>query len=1074
MAVLGTLEYLISIDSSKISSGLNSAEGKVKGFGNRLSAWTVAKGQMLGGLITKAGQATMRFVGGAVQESQTFDKSMSQVAATLGKSTKEIQNLTDFAREMGSKTAFTANEAAQGLNYMALAGYDASTSMKMLPSVLNLAAAGNFDLARASDMVTDAQSALGLTVEETEIMVDQMAKTSSKTNTSVEQLGEAFLTVGGTAKKLKGGTAELSALLGVLANNGIKGAEGGTALRNVLNGLSNPAGKAAKQLKRLKIDAYDKEGNLRSMTDVLSEFREKTDKMTTKQRTDLFAKMFNVRDLKSVEALLSMTSDDWAKLTKEIEDSNGAADKMAKTQLDNLAGDMTLFDSALSEAKLTIVEGLTPTLRNFAKIGTQWLTDFSKGFKEKGLAGAIDASRKAFDTMVRKMRRSENPVVRFLAQSVLAFKRGFTWNTFRDVVTKGWDLIREGFGNLGKLIFGENADGTTKWPTWETVGAVVSGAWEGIKNGFKTLSKLIFGENADGTTKWPTWETVSTFVSGAWDGIKEGFSNLGKLVFGENADGTTNWPTWDTVKDTVTKAWEKICEEAGKLKGFVLGDTGSAADVFTTLLTNFTNLKETIEQGAIDIGTWFFGEENSATVVAAVKEISDAIVAIGTAVLAIEVTKGITDFIALFQQGGAFAQIFGSGGTLATFLTTNKVGLIVGGIALALVEIIEHWDQIEPALKEFGGWINQYVLEPIKQVGEWIDTNIIQPIKNIIAEFKKTFGLDLPEPVASGENGELTQNSANDLLWELGENGNPEKNGRLFRDDAGNGWRDGGFIDSMKKSMEDAGYSADQVADAVEAVSQKLKEGDVQWVKDFVASMTDAQSQCDMIKEALGELTSEDWEIKVKLKQEGEESETKGTPVYKDRRRTPTLPGHEEGANAVEQQQQLQQELAQTGSAGTSAGTSVKSGMNEAQSATSKVREQLELAAAALESLKGEHDIKLNLITGGGGGLLDGGDNSNIIAPGNAKGVPTVPYDDYLTRLHRGEMVLTKSQARQYREGGSGGGVDISAMAASIVAAVREGMAGASVNSYLDGKGVTDNVNRRTSNKLRARRFSMA
>ena len=93
---------------------------------------------------------------------------------------------------------------------------------------------------------------------------------------------------------------------------------------------------------------------------------------------------------------------------------------------------------------------------------------------------------------------------------------------------------------------------------------------------------------------------------------------------------------------------------------------------------------------------------------------------------------------------------------------------------------------------------------------------------------------------------------------------------------------------------------------------------------------------------------------------------------------------------------------------------------------------------------------------------------------GHAKGLNTVPYDNYLASLHRGEMVLTKSQARQYREGGSGGGVDISAMAASIVAAVREGMAGASVNSYLDGKGVTDNVNRRTSNKLRARRFSMA
>lgn len=128
---------------------------------------------------------------------------------------------------MGASTAFSATECSQALNYLALAGYNTQQMCDTLPTVLNLAAAGGFDLATASDMVTDAMSALGMETLEADVMVDQMAKTASSTNTSVEQLGEGILKIGATAKSIKGGTAELNTALGILANNGIKGAEGG-------------------------------------------------------------------------------------------------------------------------------------------------------------------------------------------------------------------------------------------------------------------------------------------------------------------------------------------------------------------------------------------------------------------------------------------------------------------------------------------------------------------------------------------------------------------------------------------------------------------------------------------------------------------------------------------------------------------------------------------------------------------------------------------------------------------------------------------------------------------------------
>ena len=150
---------------------------------------------------------------------------------------------------MGAKTAFSASECAEALNYLALAGYNTQEMADTLPTVLNLAAAGNIDLASASDMVTDAMSALGMETADADKMVDQMAKTASTTNTSVGQLGEGILTIGATAKTVKGGTAELNTALGILANNGIKGAEGGTHLRNVILSLQSPTDVATKSLR---------------------------------------------------------------------------------------------------------------------------------------------------------------------------------------------------------------------------------------------------------------------------------------------------------------------------------------------------------------------------------------------------------------------------------------------------------------------------------------------------------------------------------------------------------------------------------------------------------------------------------------------------------------------------------------------------------------------------------------------------------------------------------------------------------------------------------------------------------
>ena len=385
-------EYKLAIQiAGTIASSFNSSVGAAQ---SKLSALGKVAGTAMKAAAAASAAATAAVAGFAATSVKTgmeFDSAMSQVAATMGKTTDEIQELRDFAQEMGATTAFSATQAAEALNFMALAGYDAETSMAMLPNVLNLAAAGTMELQDASDMVTDAQSALGLTLEQTAAMVDQMAAASSKSSTNVAQLGEAILTVGGTAQYMAGGTQELNTVLGVLADNGIKGAEGGTHLRNMLLKLSAPTADATKLLNSLGVQVFDAQGNMRSFTEIFPELNAAMSSLTDQERLDAMATLFNSRDIASATALLGTTTERWEELGAAIGDSAGAAEQMAKTQLDNLKGDITLFKSAMEGAQIALSDQLTPSLREFVQFGSEGLSELTTAFQDGGLDGAMEA-----------------------------------------------------------------------------------------------------------------------------------------------------------------------------------------------------------------------------------------------------------------------------------------------------------------------------------------------------------------------------------------------------------------------------------------------------------------------------------------------------------------------------------------------------------------------------------------------------------------------------------------------------------------------------------------------------------
>lgn len=436
---LMTLRAKLLLDDSDYNKGLNSAEKKAGGFAKALGSGLKTVAKVGAVALAAAGTAAVAFAKNAVETGMVFDKSMSAVSATMGKKAHEmieyngqtmesIDALNAYALEMGRTTAFSASQAADALGYMALAGYNAEESMSMLPTVLNLAAAGDIELAYASDMVTDAQSALGLSMDQTTEMVNQMAIASSTTNTSVSQLGEAILTVGGTAKSLKGGTAELTQVLGLLADNGIKGAEGGTHLRNMMISLTKPTKDAQKQLKKLGVQVYDSNGEMRSMESIFGDLSTAMSKMTDKQKTEAINKIFNKTDLSAVNALLGTSAERWEEVGQAIADADGAAQDMANTKLDNLAGDITLFQSALEGAKIALSNKLTPALRKVVQYGTKAIERLTKAFDKGGFSGLVNELTKILSEVIGKIVDYVPKVIEIAGELLGALVTGFIKN----------------------------------------------------------------------------------------------------------------------------------------------------------------------------------------------------------------------------------------------------------------------------------------------------------------------------------------------------------------------------------------------------------------------------------------------------------------------------------------------------------------------------------------------------------------------------------------------------------------------------------------------------------------------
>lgn len=601
----------------------------------------------------------------SVTTAANFESSMSQVQATMGitkdsmstldgQSVNTMDALSNLAKEMGASTAFSATECAEALNYLALAGYSTQEMADTLPTVLNLAAAGGIDLASASDMVTDAMSALGMETAEADTMVDQMAKTASTTNTSVAQLGEGILTIGATAKSIKGGTAELNTALGILANNGIKGAEGGTHLRNIILSLQNPTDQAAAKMQELGVSVYDSEGNMRSMNDILGDLNTSMEGMTSEDKANIISTIFNKTDLSSVNALLANTGSTWDSLQSSIENSAGAAQQMADTQLDNLQGQLTLLKSALEGLAISFGQLLMPALKSIVgavqKV-VDWLNSLDEGTKKvivtvalvagalgpvlivvgkvisavgtimtivPKIAGVINTVKTAFMALNATM--LANPIVLIVA-AIVALIAIFVvlWNKcegFRNF----WKGLWEGIKNIVSTVV-EALKGF-----FTGVIDFVKNNWQGLLlmlvNPFAGAFKLLY-DNCEGfrnfingilekiktalTNAWTAittgiqtaWNAISSFFTTIWEGIKTIFSTVLEAIKTAittyiNAYKTVITTVFNAIKTVVTTVWNAIKTAIDTVLNAIKTAMTTAWNAIKTTVTTVVNAIKTV------------------------------------------------------------------------------------------------------------------------------------------------------------------------------------------------------------------------------------------------------------------------------------------------------------------------------------------------------------------------------------------------------------------------------------------------------------------------------------------------
>lgn len=597
--------------ADNLGDAVDDAGDKAKSAGD--GGFTVLKGaiaDLVANAISKAVEALKDFAKEVVNVGMEFDTQMSKVKAISGATADEMTALRDKAKEMGESTKYTATEAGEAFEYMAMAGWKSSDMLNGIEGIMNLAAASGENLGTTSDIVTDALTAFGLSAKDAGHFADVLAAAATNSNTNVGMLGQSFKYVAPLAGAMSYSAEDIAVALGLMANAGIKADMAGTSLRNVLQRMAKPTKESENAMTELGLALYDENGKMYSLMEIMQQMRgafsniiipieeydaavaeldqqladgtikqKKYDEALEELNLRAFgaegaekaraaAMLGGARALAGLLAIANATEEDFDALTASIYNCEGAAQTMADTMLDNLGGDMTILQSKLAGVKLALYEQLEPALRSGVEVlekmveVLKWIVDHSAAIAGglKVIAAGV-AAYVAYTTALKIMHDG------FMSLTIVTKAVAAAQAVLNAV------MAANPIGLIIAAITALVAAFVVLWNNCEEFREFWINLWENIKEVASVVGEAIAGffANAWDAIK-NAWSAAGDFFGGVWDSVKNAFSNVGEWfsdVF------TTAWENiksafanvgewfkgvFEGAKDIIGKIWESVTE----------------------------------------------------------------------------------------------------------------------------------------------------------------------------------------------------------------------------------------------------------------------------------------------------------------------------------------------------------------------------------------------------------------------------------------------------------------------------------------------------------------------------------
>lgn len=774
---VGTATGYLDLDISGFLSGLKTAQSEAQATASNMATKIGSGFQSVGQTLTSVGSTltksvTTPVVGLAtavVKTGADFESSMSKVQAISGASGNKLDALKEKAREMGAATKFSATEASEAFQYMAMAGWDTEDMLGGISGIMNLAAASGEDLASVSDIVTDAMTAFGLSaegtskvmkdgleleVDNTTRFVDALAAASNSSNTNVSMLGESFKYVAPVAGALGYSVEDTAVALGLMANQGIKASQSGTALRTMLTNMANPTDAMANAMDTLGVSLQNEDGSMKSLMEVLTDLRsgfgggkldaEEFSKGMQELQTaldsgeitaaeyemsinDLMIAMYGAEGAQKAQiasqlagkegmagllAIVNTGADDFDKLTKSIYNASGTSQEMADIMNNNLTGQITIMISMLQELALQIGDIILPVIKDVVT----WLQEL--------IARLQEMSPEQKEQIVRwaAIAAAIGPVILAVGKLICIIGKVITTlGNVPSIISQ----VKASFGLLGQGIASISAPVVA---VIAVIGALVAA--------FKHL--------------WDTNEDFRNSIIEIWIGIQSKFE---EFVNGMSERLAALGIDFEEITSTLSAIWQGFCdflapvfEAAFSLLGNILG---TALDLLTGIFDIFVGLFsgnwEQLWNGIQEVfgAVWNFVVQAMTDHLEAMKAISDVFFGWFDTTWE-EVWGGIKDFFIsvwetiklVFETHWEFTKALVSGAmnAIKTTITTiwNAIKTTVQNVLNGIKTVITNvWDAIKAYVTTVMGLIKS-ILETSWNLIKTVVTNVVNAIKTTI------------------------------------------------------------------------------------------------------------------------------------------------------------------------------------------------------------------------------------------------------------------------------------------------------------------------------------------------------